>query len=156
MRRVAHTRAFSLLELAIVVMIISLLATIAVPRYANAIAQQRVEAAARRIALDLEGARRRARATSSSQAVQFSLANSSYTLAGVSDMDQADSTYTVEMSKPPYEATIITANFADSTEITFDGYGTPLDGAGGSVVVQVGTRAKTITVDGETGQVTIQ
>lgn len=146
----------SLLELVIVVSIISVLALVVVPQYASAISRQRIEAAARRIVLDLARAQRQAKTLSANQSVQFTIGSDSYTLPGVADMDDSSVTYTVDISQPPYEATLLSADFDGSTEMIYDGYGTPLNGVGGSIVVQVGSLFKTITVDGETGAVSVQ
>jgi len=147
---------FSFLEMVVVLAIIGIMAAIAIPRSASAITNQHIEAAARRIALDLARAQRTAKASSASQSVVFSVDDNSYTLPGVADMDHSGSTYTVELSQPPYEATLLSADFDGTQEMIYDGYGMPLDGVGGSVMIQVGSLFKTITVDGETGAVSVQ
>ncbi len=153
---IAVGHGFSLLELAVVVSIIAILAAIAIPRYAAAIVQERLDATARRIVLDLTFAQRQARMSSASRSVAFTAANHSYTLTGIADPDHPGNTYTVNLSKPPYEATIMSASFGSGTQITFDGYGLPLNGVGGSVVIQVGSRIKTVTIDGASGAVSVQ
>src|SRR5690606_27031377 len=60
-------RGFSLLELVMVLTIIAILAAIATPRYANAMARYRADLAARRIAADLLLAQRLARTESRSR-----------------------------------------------------------------------------------------
>ena len=149
-------RGFTLLEMVIVIAVIGVLAAVALPRYANAIANQHIEAASRRIVLDLALAQRRAKASSSSQSVLFAVDTNSYSLPNVADLDRANSTYAVDLSQPPDEATLHSADFDGSTEMIYDGYGMPLDGVGGSVVIQVGSMLKTITVNGETGAVSVQ
>ena len=147
---------FSLLELVVVLAVISVIAVIAIPRYAGAITNQRIEAAARRIALDLARAQRTAKASSASQSILFSIVDNNYTLPGVADMDHSGSTYTVGLSQPPYEATLLSADFDGTLEMIYDGYGIPLDGVGGTVLIQVGSLFKTVIVDGATGAVSVQ
>ena len=147
---------FSLLELVVVLVVVGVIAVIAVPRYAGAITNQRIEAAARRVVLDLARAQRTAKASSAGQSVLFSTVDNNYTLPGLPDMDRADAIYTVELSQPPYEATLLSADFDGTLEMIYDGYGMPLDGVGGTVLIQVGALFKTVAVDGETGAVSVQ
>jgi hypothetical protein len=47
-------------------------------------------------------------------------------------------------------------DFGGDTEIVFNGYGLPLNGAGGSVVIQVGSHFRTVKVDSETGEASVE
>ena len=67
-------RGFSLAELVCVVVIIGILAAIAAPRFSNSLALQRVEAAARRVVVDLALVRRQAKSSNASQTVRFDAA----------------------------------------------------------------------------------
>jgi len=136
-----------------VTIILAIVAAIAAPRYANAMALQRVEAAAQRVANDLALAQRRAKFSSASQTLTFDVDGDSYAVAGMPDPDHPGQTYTVSLSGEPYEAIIDSVDFAGAALVTFDGYGVPDNG--GTIVVQSGTRQKTITVDGVTGRATI-
>ena len=146
-------KAFSLLELVMVTIILAIVAAIAAPRYANAMALQRIEAAAQRVANDLALAQRRAKFSSTSQEVDFGVLDDFYQLTGLPDPDHPGQTYVVSLSGEPYEATIVSVDFAGTTSVTFDGYGVPDNG--GTIVIQSGNRQKTITVDGVTGRATI-
>ncbi len=136
--------AFTVIELVIVTAILAIVASIAVPRYASLLATQRVEAAARRIVADLSFAQRQARFTSASQAVTFNLALHEY----------SGSTTLVQLWEEPYGATIVSVDFGGDAEIEFDGFGVP--DSGGSVVVQVGKRQKTVNVDADSGKAAVQ
>ncbi len=124
-------RAFSLLELVIVLGILVTLSAIAVPKYARSLARYRTEAAARRIKAELTLARRTAKISGASLTV-----------------DAFE--YQAILSEAPYQATIISADFDGDQTVVFDPYGIPDNG--GSVVVQVGATQRVVVVDGDTGR----
>jgi len=146
-------KAFTLIELVMVIAIIAVLAAIAMPRYAASLARYRLDAAARRVVADLTMAQTRARITSASQTVTFSTATSQYTLAGMADPEHPSATYAVRLSDDPYSATIYSCSFTNAA-VTFNGYGLP-DGAG-AVIIQSGSMSKTVVVDADTGVASIQ
>ena len=152
--RSCFLRGFSLVERVLVLVLIGILRAIAVPRFSNSIALHRVDAAARRIQVDLSLARRHAKVVTTSQTVSFDTATNSYRLVGMTDPDHSAAEYKVALSEEPYNATIVSANFDGDEEIIFDGWGVP--DSGGSVLVQVGSHQKTIDVDPDTGQASIQ
>lgn len=145
-------RAFSLLELVLVLVILGIAAAIAVPRHAAALARYRAQTCARRVEADLARARSLAQETSSDQAVVFDPAADCYTLAGWDDPDRPGQPYTVALGGDPHRADLVAASFGSGSTVTFNGYGLPQDG--GTVTVQAGDYAWTVSVDGETGEVT--
>jgi type II secretion system protein H len=148
-----HRRpAFSLLELVLVLVIMGVAAAIAVPRYAAALARYRAETCARRIAADLEQARDAACRTSGDQTIVFNPAAECYTFTGRDDPDRPGQPYTVPLAGDPYRADLVGAAFGAGAAVTFNGFGVPADG--GTVTVQSGGYAWTVTVDGESGEVT--
>ena len=152
-------RAFSLVEMITVVVVLAVLASIAAPRFSNTLAGNRAIQAANRIALDIALAQQRARATSASQTVSFQAAGHKYTLVAMPDPDHPTGDYVVELSREPYLASIVTVEFKATSEVAgdpnlvFDAYGKP--DSGGSVTITVGSHVKTITVDADTGKATI-
>ena len=150
-----HDRpGLTLLDLVVALLIMAVLASIAMPRYASSIASYRADAAAKRIAADLALAQRQAKISSSPQPVDFFPSTNKYSLSGVKDLDRPQSTYSVDLAAPPYRATLVSANFGGDGRVVFDIYGTP--DTGGQVVVAVGTWQKTIVVNRETGRAAIQ
>lgn len=137
------------MELLIVVLIIGLLASMALPRFGASIARARADAAARRITTDLEFARHRAILKGASQAVKFDVATNSYNLPDVPHLDHPDSIYAVSLAEMPYEAQLTKVTLGGDATIIFDGFGVP--DSRGDIEVRVGSDVRVITVDGETG-----
>ena len=147
-------RGFSLAEVVCVVAIIGTIAAIAGPRLSNSLALQHVEAAARRIVVDLAFARRQAKRTDVAQTVRFDPAIGDYSLVGMPHPDHAARDYGVSLQEEPYGATLVSADFGGDQEIIYDVFGIP--DSGGSVVIRVGNHVRTIVVDADMGKATVQ
>ena len=145
---------FSLLELVLVVALLGVCVAIAVPRYAAATNRYRAQSAAGRISADLDLARRTARSTGTSCTVTFTVASSQYALVGIADFDGRDQDYRVSLSAAPYNARLLSVDFAGRTTVTFNGYGVP--DAGGTIRLQVGQTVKTLTFSADSYRTTIQ
>lgn len=145
--------AFTLAELIIVVLIIGIMASLSIPAFVDTLQLYRVDAAALRIKLDLELARRQAKMKSASQSVQFNVDGNSYTLPGVPHLDHPGSTYAVKLSETNYSATLVSAVFGGDATVVFNGYGLP-DSAG-TVVVRSGSRTRTVSLEANSGKVTL-
>ncbi len=147
-------RGFSLFELALVLAIITTLAALTLPRYGASLARYRADLAARRIAVDLTLAQTNARTSSTSQSVLFSVGSNTYQILGMTDLNNPSVAYIIKLSDPPYNATLVSADFGGDSTICFDGWGVP--DSLGSVVIKVGKEQRTITLDSETGKATVQ
>jgi len=145
--------AFSLIELILVLTIISVLAAIAVPRYANALARYRVDAAASRVVADLDYARQRARASSASVTVSFKTGQECVILEGVQHIDDPGKQWGVALAGKPYYADLVSVDFTGH-KLIFDGYGYP--DSGGTAVLRVGTETRTVVLDADTGKAAVQ
>jgi Tfp pilus assembly protein FimT len=135
----------------IVALVMSILAAVATPRFFDSLLFHRVESAARRVKADLELARTQARLTSASQSISF--LNSTYALVGVKSLDKPNTVYSVNLTKQPYSLDSATANFSNTSAVSFDGYGTP--SSGGTVVLTAKSHQCTVTLNGVSGDVTI-
>ncbi|HEY3393340.1 MAG TPA: GspH/FimT family protein, partial [Lacipirellulaceae bacterium] len=145
-------RGFTLMELVIVILIISILAGAAVPTFFDSLLFHQVESAARRVKSDLELARRTARQTSSAQSITFS--GGTYALStAIKHLDNPHEEYVVDLSAEPYHLERVTADFEGAPSVSFDGYGAPT--SGGTVVLECKSLKCTVTLDGVTGEVTI-
>lgn len=145
-------RGYSLIELVVVIAIVSILAAMAVPRFSSAIQNQRCDAAARRIVVDLKFARNRARSTSSTVTVRFDNAANIYGIDGLPDMDHPDRTYSVAMGDDPFGASFTFSAASLQPTVAFDGYG--IADSNCSIMVTVGKESRTITLDKATGKIT--
>ncbi len=145
--------AFTFLELLCVLIVLGIIAAMAVPRYANAIAQNRASAAARRITTDLALAQRHAKFTGTQQKVHFDPALDKYYIEGMSDPDHPSLLYQVFVGDEPYNTAIVSADFDGDSDIIFDEFG--LTGSGGTIVIQIGDYRKELTVAQQTGRVTV-
>ena len=152
--RLGRRWAFSLAELICVIVIISIITAIAAPRFSNSLALQHIEAAGRRIVVDLAFAQRQAKSSNASQTVRFDPVAGRYLLIGMPHPDHAAREYGVSLQEEPYRATLVSADFGGDQEIIFDVFGVP--DSGGSVVIRVGNHVRTIVVDADTGKATAQ
>jgi Tfp pilus assembly protein FimT len=148
-----RVRAFSIFELVIVCLIMSILGAVAAPTFFDSLLFHRVESAARRVKADLELARTQARLTSASQTITFTNTTATYSLAGIKSLDKPNTTYSVDLKKEPFSLTSATANFGGAATVSFDGYGTP--SSGGTVVLTAKSHQCTVTLNSTTGDVTI-
>jgi prepilin-type N-terminal cleavage/methylation domain-containing protein len=159
-RRRARRPGYTILELVVVLLICSILAAVALPKYAHGLSQFRVDAAAQRVAADIAFAQRQALVRSMSQAIVFTPSGgspipNSYSMATVQYVNFAAAGAVVYLAQDPYLVTISSATFGTTgTTLTFDRYGAP--SSGGTVVVQAGGYTKTVSVDANTGRATVQ
>jgi len=146
-------RAFTVIELIFVLIIISITAMLAVPRYANFLAEQRATATANRIAIDLAMAQRRAKFSSAAQTVSYDSLNHTYTIVGMQDPNHPTNPYVITLTGEPYLAEVVSVDFGGDAIVVFDGYGVP--DTSGSVVIRSGSQQKMIQLMAQTGRVVV-
>ena len=159
--------AFTLAELIIVVVIISIAALLAVPMITSA-ADSQIRSAANMIAADLEYAKSMSISRQQDYSVVFDAAAESYEIRDESGSViehpvKVGTNFAVDLSSESRlsEVRIKSASFDSTSTISFDYLGSPFNGSGsalnnGSVVLEAGDYEMTITVQPVTGFLTIQ
>ncbi len=150
--KTAENRGFSLVELALVMSIIAVIAAVATPRYVTTLTRYRADAAARRLVSDLTLARATAERRSGTAAIEFPSGGKGYHAVGVVDpLGIAGAGYVIDLSAEPYAARIESLRLTDgSSRIEFDGYGMP--STGGEIVVESGGTRRVVRIDTGSGR----
>jgi prepilin-type N-terminal cleavage/methylation domain-containing protein len=151
-------RAYTLIELVLVLIIMGTIAAIAAPRLSQSLARQRADGAADRIVSDLAYARALARTSSSSVTVTFDPPHNRYAIPGPDPLHNTGAPYIVDLSQDPYQASVLggaaasvgsptpnTGSGNGTFSITFDGFGEA--SSTGWVVVKSGSWSREISLD---------
>lgn len=150
--RARALRAFSLLELTLVIVIIGIVSAMVIPRFGNSITRHSADGAARRIAADLRLARRHAMMTSANQT--FRTESTGYVLVGMTHPDHPTQAYRVVLEQDCHGAAWVSVNAGGDADLVFNMYGVPDSAA--TFVIQVAGQTRTITVAAENGHVETQ
>jgi prepilin-type N-terminal cleavage/methylation domain-containing protein len=142
-------RAFSLLELTIVVVILAAAAVIAAPRVFGTTSRARLQAAAQRLAQDIEATRERARTLGIYQTMCFS--TEGYTV--IERTPSTEEKVSTLLNEDPYNATIGWVVLKSGSELSFDGFGVPSTAA--MVKVTNGRDAYIVSVNAGAGSVAV-
>ena len=152
-RCLASRIGFTLIEMVIVMLVMSILASVAVPTYVSALANYRVEMAAKQIVADLHYAKSEALRRSMSRTVLFDSANNAYTLVDVADPDRPARGFVVSLRDAPFSAQLISALFEGDETVVFDMFGRP--DSVGTVVLESGGTQRTVILAAD-GTATVQ
>lgn len=160
------------MDLTITVLIMSILAAVALPRYVEAMNRFRVKAAAKRIAADLNLARENANSkggVANGEWASFYPSSDSYKLHGDPDIDHPNDEYVVDLAKTAYPVDLVSAIFTNtqgysSTQtVKYDMYGRANSGSSpiaplvfGQIVVQSGSEQWTVSINPTTGKASAQ
>jgi len=151
-RRRVEFAGFTILELAVVLLVMGIIAATAAPSFYSSLQYHELETAARRVVLDLQQARHVARVRSQTQTLTFDTATS-YTLsAGIHSLKSTGETYRVDLSGPPYELDDVTLDLGGATAVSFDGFGNTA--TSGTITLTRGNATRTVTLDGPAGTIT--
>jgi prepilin-type N-terminal cleavage/methylation domain-containing protein len=163
-------RAFTLVEMTIVIVILAIAAVLALPMFSSA-ASTRLEAAATMIAADLEYARTLAVSNQQRYTVIFDESNDKYEIRDsdnelVEDPMKPGSNFVINFSTESRLSgvTISSADFDSLQSISFDYLGSPYSGAtlntplaaDGVISLQASGSSATVTVCPVTGYITTQ
>jgi len=151
-RRASARRAMTLLELAVVVLIVGLVGAVAVTRYGgSAIADVGAQGFARRLALDCLHARRRAISSGDNHLLRFTIAGSEATQYALYRRQGASVVLVDSVRTVPDDVTVTTGGAVD-VEFTFTGEALASYG----INVQGPNRSRSVTVYQVTGQAVVQ
>jgi len=128
----------------LVTAIAGIIAAIAMPRFAGAIARTRLERAVHRLTEDIDLVRNAARAASATKILVFDASTASYSADGVLSRD---------LSREPFAVAMPAVTFQGNRYVAFDGYGMPA--ATGLVSIRSGKFVRVITLSSATGEVSI-
>lgn len=151
-------RAFSLIEVSMVVVVVGILAAIAIPRFADSNDLYRAETAAKRVQADIQLAQDLARSLSAQHNIAFRAGSTAYVVEPASSdatpMGAAQSGARItNLDVAPFKSRVMKANFGGNTTLSFDAYGAPI--APGHVVVYASNWGALIRVGGGLGVVDI-
>ena len=154
--------SFTLAELVIVVLIVSILAAVGIPAIGEASADLKLRSAAQRLMADLNYARNLSITDGTSHGIWFS--GSGYRVIkfiDTSDIGSAENTVIAHpLTRQPWvvsfgaDRTTIAADFSDASVVYYDSSGSP--NATGTAVLRHGGLAVTVSVEAGTGRVTAQ
>lgn len=150
--RVALRGGFTLLEMSIVLVILSIIAVAAQLRFATALAEHRAATLTRQIVKHIELVRQSARATSTAKSLTINAVNQTYTLNGVTNPDRRSATFAVSLTNYVPRAAFGTVSLGGDSTLVFNGFGQP--DSGGSIQVIVDGLTRAITIDSVSGNVT--
>jgi prepilin-type N-terminal cleavage/methylation domain-containing protein len=167
-------RAFTLAEVIIVALIMGIMALVTVPQYAESLSYFRADAAAKRIAADLNLVRQNAitKGTATGEWVNFFTSAESYQVLNAADIDHPGDEYWVKFSETPYPVDVVSVTFANSngytsnSTIKYDMYGTARSGdppsfpdaqmVNGEIIVASGDEERTVIINAVTGEASVQ
>jgi prepilin-type N-terminal cleavage/methylation domain-containing protein len=149
----SNRRGFTLIDLAVTVAVLAVVAAIALPRFGSASARYKLEAASTRIVSDLSLASVHASAQAETRTIVFDTARDEYRMIGIDSRGGSASRW-VDLGGEPFTANLVTADFESQPRLDISGHG--LAESDGLIVVAVGRRAKRITVTEGSSAITVE
>jgi len=145
--------AFTLIELALVLVILGIFAAVLAPRYGDAIARSRVDAAADRVIAELGRAGERARASGVGWTVWMDVTTERLWWTETDDFQPFSADFGVDLGAEPYRTDLSWASIGGSPKADFDPFGRPT--RDGVIVITHGDTGRTITVASDTGLIEV-
>jgi type II secretory pathway pseudopilin PulG len=152
--------ATSMIDLVICVLVMGIMAAVALPKFSSAVASLRCEAVAKRIASDLNYARRMSMQTSLETEVGFRNFPAGYDMLNVESPIRPNKQYVVNLSDIDSAVGLTSFSFDGKSKLKFNAYGRPLVNSGplkvGQIVVSCGTFQYKAVIDPSTGEAQVQ
>ena len=148
-RHVPMRHGFSLLETVLVLSILGVVAALGLPRYAQSLTRYRVDAAAQRLANDLQTLRQRAIDHSVSATITLDANADTLSATGVGGSDQSATVYVTDFKQPPFAVDLVLSQ--TPLVFGFDGFGRADQSA--TITLVQGNYRQTINVEAGTGRI---
>jgi Tfp pilus assembly protein FimT len=147
-------RGFTLVDVSVTVLLIGIMSAVAAPQFGSMMLEYRVEAAARKIAGDLNYAARSARNRAEPITATFQQGTQNYSIDVLQDPNHPTVAWTIALSDSGFENCIVSGlSLGGDSEITFDIYGRP--DASGTVTVSSGSTTQLVSIDQATGKASV-
>ena len=150
-------RGFTLVDLTLTLLILGIVTAAAAPKLSAAVLRYQVEGAARRIEADINYVQATARFTSATCTLSFSNSPASYTTTGVTQINNSNQAYSVNLGTLGY-AVSITPQINGSSGVTYLADGSPRASVGlaaitsATITITNGNQTRTVTIDPITGR----
>ncbi|MBL0869969.1 MAG: prepilin-type N-terminal cleavage/methylation domain-containing protein [Phycisphaerales bacterium] len=141
-------RAFTLLELCIVVAVMGVLAAVAVPRISQAADRYRAQSALARLDSDLQRAMATARAQGKTIVFALDAETSTYRFTGLSNPHTGESNTTINLGVQPFRTPVVGSVLPLSGSVSFLPTGLPDESF--AVTIVSGTTIRTLSFDART------
>ncbi|MEO0482419.1 MAG: type II secretion system protein [Planctomycetota bacterium] len=151
--RLHGRRAFTLIELTMVLVIMGVLAAVLAPRYGDAIARSRVDAAAERLVAELALTSSRARAAGETWTVWMDPSTERIWRTSAASFVLYNTDIGLDFGAEPYRTDLSSVNFGGFSRIEFDAFGRP--GSDGVVTLRHGQTQRIVTVTRATGAIEV-
>lgn len=135
-------RAFTLIELVIVLVIVAIASAVAIPRFASASSRYRVDAAVQQIIADVSLTAALANKTSAAHSIRFEPADDRYVLVGQPSPANPAEDKAVELGLEPFGVNLLQVSFGSDTQAVLSGHGLLTES--GQLTVAVGRDARRI------------
>ena len=147
-------RAFTLIELVVVIVLIGIVSAVAIPRFAASAVRYRVDSATHLFLADFGFVSNRAESKSQTRSITFKGLQDSYILVGERDPANPLIDRAIDLSRSPYEVNMLGASFGGDTQLDISGYGLPLES--GQVTFAAGLLARRVSITAGSPTVTIE
>lgn len=150
----SRPRAFTLIELVIVLVIVAIASAVAIPRFASASSRYRVDAAVQQIIADVSLTAAFANNASAAHTIRFEPADDRYVLVNQPSPANPATDKSIELGLEPFGVNLLQVSFGSDTEAVLSGHGLLTES--GQLTVAVGREARRIVFTRGSTNATVQ
>ena len=147
-----RSRAFTLMELIIVIVIISVTAAVAIPRMSGASSRYRVDAAVQQLLADINITAAAANSASETRSIVFDASNETYVMVGRPSPSNPALNHTVSLSVEPYKVNMLGVSLGDN-QLDISGHGLLMET--GQLTLAAGSTARRVVFTSGSGSVQV-